>query len=1115
VQLDKMLSSEDAPATFSAATLSKRFDHPPRADRTTSIGKISKALWAAFAGGKIVAYYDGGNLPLREPEKLTHGSKAVGQPQIYGLLGSPSPDPNYHPVTYQETLHGGGTAHGGGDDRPVAAEAATVNGHSDGAGPALNGDGVDVPAAAAPGPGEPPAEAMSEPGEPPAEDAPEPLSEDEAFERALAYPQPGTVAPEWLPDRVLREWVAMPEVCAHVVRGLDTARGPAKFELIRAGVTRKQRSWRPESTVAGNLAKLTRSSETVWGNVARIALKRHYLADGAFTPAGLVRIAVDPDGVYDDGDCPPAGVLLCAMALDVDETTLRLIADDCATVLGQLTVLDHATAQQERIDALEAEAKELRRTAKDANNALRASGKREQSLSDEIERLRRASEQAGTAADEELRRSEREQRDRAEQAEAQLEELRADAERADELEARLQGLEDAEERLEQAEAQLRDERRLRVQAERDAERHIARVRELTDQLTRVADSRNLPVDNPEALVETLARPIGQAARHASERLVAGRARPHDNLMLELAATLVQMTRRLDADVAAIAAEDAADAAADAAEAEALAEAVEAYEAPVEPAIDEPVATPAAEPQPDAALAAPAEPAARARRRRSRIKVRPLGGAGEVGGSAILVTNTSGHTVLLDCGQRVRGEYGIDTEPVFHRRIGQEGRLHAILLSHAHIDHVGSLPVLHREQSDAQHEPIPVYMTQPTRGLAEIMLADSAKIQHFRETDRAEVGFLDYGADAMQEAAYGAADVRRVLDDEFVREVALARAQPIPGTSFVARFLPVAHVLGSCAIHLTDTENDQTLLYTGDLGPIGDPQVTLPQYALGEMLGADVVIMESTYGVPTRDVEEGRHSRRALSGRERAIKRLSQEAQRCYEAGGAMLLPAFSLGRTQELAMLIHQARQDGDCPNGEIVVAGMGERITQVYESYSRGANPWARAENMPRVDELGGRLRSAPDLRFEDVADEVLGEGFAYVIASPAMLGNGWSRTFLERMVDNPANAIMLTGFIPRNAGKIPRLHQLRRGEVIELGSRRPRIQAEFLRLQGLSAHAPSGDLRKFAEYMSRQGDHVSFGMVHGEEAAQNALASDVTELPNATAQPLQNGQVWNPSRT
>ena len=153
-------------------------------------------------------------------------------------------------------------------------------------------------------------------------------------------------------------------------------------------------------------------------------------------------------------------------------------------------------------------------------------------------------------------------------------------------------------------------------------------------------------------------------------------------------------------------------------------------------------------------------------------------------------------------------------------------------------------------------------------------------------------------------------------------------------------------------------------------------------------------------------------------------------------------------------------------------------------------------------------------DLDFEDVVGEVLAAGFSYIIASPAMLASGWSRTFLNEMVEDPAHAIVMSGYIPRHAGNIPRLHMLRRGEVIDLGYRKPKIQADFLRLQGLSAHAPSVDLRKFADYMARQGNHVAFGMVHGEPASQDALAHDVDALPDASAEALYNGQVWQPSR-
>jgi metallo-beta-lactamase family protein len=406
------------------------------------------------------------------------------------------------------------------------------------------------------------------------------------------------------------------------------------------------------------------------------------------------------------------------------------------------------------------------------------------------------------------------------------------------------------------------------------------------------------------------------------------------------------------------------------------------------------------------------------------------------------------------------------------------------------------------------------MTEPTRKLAEIMLDDSAKIQESRELDPGELGFLDYGSGTM-EPAYRRADVARVLSDEFVREVTPALAFPIPDTSFVARFIPVAHVLGSCAIHLTDTENDQTLLYTGDLGPIGAPQVTLPQYSLADMLPAHLVVMESTYGSRRPEFTDGRRPRRSLSPREAAVKILCQRAEHAHENGGIVLLPAFSLGRTQELALLIDHAKRDGQAPAGDIIVAGMGERITQVYENYSKGANAWARAENMPRVDELGRRKRGNPSLTFDDIVAEVLDGSFSYVIASPAMLGSGWSRTFLTQMVDNPAHAIVMSGYVPRHGGQIPRLHTLHKGDTIDLGSDRHRIQCEFDQLKGLSAHAPCVDLHQFAKYMARQGDNVAFSMVHGDEASQAALAEDVANLPGvASADALHNGDVWQPTR-
>jgi Cft2 family RNA processing exonuclease len=1087
-QLDRFLAARpDTP--FSARTLSEHFENGNR-DQLSTLRGIQSELQQAYADGRLVQFRDAGGQLLTEPAANNITSQRLRKPAIYGLTGGAVPVDGAVEIAYSQHANGNGNGASGG-------HAEVARGVAD--------DGDDT------GDTDEEADHQAE------QAAPEPMTDTDALGRLRVYPPTGSTAPSWVDDRVLRVWVSLPAVSRGFVRGVESASGPEKFELIRAGVSRKLRGgWRSDSTVAGNLAMLCRTSHTVWLHAARPAVG-HYLTDAGVPPEDLPLLSADPLEYYDNCDHAPEVVLLYAMALGVDASVLEVIAADCANLLADIKVLDKATAQQERIDALEAEAVELRRTAKQADRERRATRKELLALTGEIERLRAAQAEAGSATEAQHTQIEQELRRRAEAAEAQVDKLETD--RIPELEAQLDGLEDARVRLEAAQAQAHEESRLRMEAEQDAARHNARARKLTDELSR---SASLPTADAGKLFEALSRPVGQAARHAAERLAAGRARVNDDLLLELASTVAQISRRFEDDPPD---DDAAPAEVAAAFDDEIptvqvdADAPElTSDAPSSPVVAEPA--PAEETTVVLALAErPADPEISApslagrRRKRSGFKVQPLGGAGEVGGSAILVSNMAGHTVLLDCGQRVRGEYGMDTEPQFHRRTGQDGRLHAILLSHAHIDHVGSLPVLHREQSASQDEPIPIYMTAPTRELAEIMLGDSAKIQQKRsELDCADLGFLDYGVGSM-EAAYRPHDVARVLDDEFVREVEPALAVRIPDTGFIARFVPVAHVLGSCAIHLTDDQTGQTLLYTGDLGPFEDPQATLPHFAMSELLTADMVIMESTYGAPPRDTGDGKRSRRALSGRESAIKQLCEKAAHAHDRGGCVLLPAFSLGRTQELAKLIGQAQADGDAPGGDIIVGGMGEKITQVYAQYSKGANAWARAETMPRVDELGGRMKRGA-LGFEDVVGEVLGGEFCYVVASPALLTSGWSRAFLDAMVDDPRHAIVMSGHIPRHAGNIPRLHMLKRNDVIDLGYRKPRLQAEFKALKGLSAHAPSLDLRKFANYMARDGNHVAFGMVHGDEAAQVALAQDVDEQSNTSAEALYNGGMWQPSR-
>jgi Cft2 family RNA processing exonuclease len=618
------------------------------------------------------------------------------------------------------------------------------------------------------------------------------------------------------------------------------------------------------------------------------------------------------------------------------------------------------------------------------------------------------------------------------------------------------------------------------------------------------------------VISALRAPIAAAAVNAAGRLASGASDPDDARLLAFAGEFANMADSLTVRPATAPGETPA----------ALEPDDHTPEPVPVPAAGEPASvdlpptvteTAAPEQEPEPPTPEPElepEPVAERRRRRRlpEFTVKPLGGAGEVGGSALLIQTRRGANVLLDAGQRVKGEYGAEATSQFHYGVTGVERLHAILISHSHIDHIGSLPLIHRHHSDQQNAPVPVLMSEPTYRLGEVMLHDSAKIQHFREMTVANLADSDFGDGMLMEAAYTFKDVNDCLNIGHLVLADQYRPIPIEDTDLIARFLPVSHVLGSCAIHLTDTETGQTLLYSGDLGPITDPQVTLPTFGGTQMIDkADVVIMESTYGHLRPEEAEGR--RRASDGRERATRILADIATKTLGGGGHMLLPAFSLGRTQELAMIIQQER-GRTIPDGRIYLAGMGEKITEIYDDFDRPSGNWRRPGAFPQCTSI--RKWLSDRRTFEDVVAEVLESEPSYIIASPAMLSSGWSRAFLHAMIDHPRHAIVFTGYLPKHAGNISQLREMHHGANMRLDGETRRINCSWDKVS-LSAHAPSFDLEQFARDMTAGRDMTHVGMVHGTPDAQRELAERLTHQlgDTATVRSLRNGEPWIPGRT
>ena len=269
-----------------------------------------------------------------------------------------------------------------------------------------------------------------------------------------------------------------------------------------------------------------------------------------------------------------------------------------------------------------------------------------------------------------------------------------------------------------------------------------------------------------------------------------------------------------------------------------------------------------------------------------------GAAGGVTGSMHLL-ECGNSKVLLDCGlhQGRREEARLrNAHFPFHPH-----QIDAVIVSHAHIDHCGNLPTLLRHGFDG-----PIYCTPPTRDLLRVMLADSAKIQ---EEDAAHLNIARGYAEPWVQPLYTAVDVEKV----FARLVSVPYNRDHDAAKGVRfRFIEAGHVLGSAMVHVIAAapDRDRTLTFSGDMGRRGLP-ILKPT---GAIPPADVLVCESTYGNRThRSFTE-------------TVEKLYAAVRDTAERGGKVLIPAFSLGRTQLIIHVLQQGLRKGKLPRIPVFV---------------------------------------------------------------------------------------------------------------------------------------------------------------------------------------------------
>ena len=434
-----------------------------------------------------------------------------------------------------------------------------------------------------------------------------------------------------------------------------------------------------------------------------------------------------------------------------------------------------------------------------------------------------------------------------------------------------------------------------------------------------------------------------------------------------------------------------------------------------------------------------------------LRVHFLGGADEVGASCVLV-EAGAHRILVDAGVRMGASARRDRLPDLARAT-DVGGLDAILLTHAHLDHAGALPLVHGAFPRA-----PVLMTEPTLALLRVLLLDALRIMQSEQEEEIPL----YPLPAVEALLARACAVR------------FLEPQALCGGAVRATFLPAGHILGAAAVSL---ESDAgTVLITGDVSLVD--QLTVPGMPRPR-LSPDLVVCESTYGA------------RLHASRRAEEERLTSAVVETLQAGGKVLVPAFALGRAQEVLLLLRRSLARPDAPPATMFFDGMVRAICAIYDGFSDYLAPRLReraASGRGLFATADGRVQAVQSVEQR----QALLEGDpCVVVSSSGMLSGGPSPRYAAALAGEPRNLIAITGYQDEEApGR--RLQQLAAGEARELSLDGRSVQVRCrVGSFGLSAHADAAEL---AGLVRTLGPRV-VALVHGDDEARRQLARGLLE--------------------
>ncbi len=460
-----------------------------------------------------------------------------------------------------------------------------------------------------------------------------------------------------------------------------------------------------------------------------------------------------------------------------------------------------------------------------------------------------------------------------------------------------------------------------------------------------------------------------------------------------------------------------------------------------------------------------------------------GAAREVTGSMHLL-RVGRKKLLIDCGlAQGRRKHTFER----NRNLPYDaGSIDAVILTHAHIDHCGNLPTLTRNGFRGK-----VFATSATEDLCKFMLVDSAHIQksdvRYVNRRRKREGKHPF------EPLYQIGDVRKALS-RFRKVDYHSWFTPVEGVR--ALLLDAGHILGSASVVLDVAEGGRTrrIVFSGDIGRKGLPILRDPEVPHG----ADFVVMESTYGDRLHEPAS------------EAKQRLRDCASFTAEKKGVLLIPAFALGRTQEVVYRLNQLWEEGALPSMDVFVdSPLAVNVTEVF---GRHPECWDRemietTRNDRDGDPLGfRRLRYVRSVEESKALNSKPGP--TIIISASGMCEGGRILHHLSNNVQKPSTTVLFVGFQAENTlgRKILEGHN----PVPILGSQVV-VNARVERADSYSAHADRNELISWAEAVRDAGNVQRYFLVHGEPESADSLAAAIQERGTAGVTVPERGQAFD----